>query len=50
MKKKRSGIKPDAASSMTAKPIDGQREPKQGVQPRLSSDSRSRLSDTHGFR
>ncbi|XP_049405757.1 uncharacterized protein LOC125869233 isoform X2 [Solanum stenotomum] len=50
MKKKRSGIKPDATSSLTSKPIDGHREPKQGVQPRLPSDSRSRFTDTHGFR
>ncbi|KAM3270326.1 putative protein isoform X1 [Capsicum chacoense] len=50
MKKKRSGIKPDATSSMTAKHIDGHRESKQGVQPRLPSDSRSRFTDTHGFR
>ncbi|CAN4096749.1 unnamed protein product [Withania somnifera] len=49
MKKKRSGIKTDATSSMMAKPIDGPREPKQGVQPRLPSDSRSRFTDT-GFR
>ncbi|XP_060213626.1 uncharacterized protein LOC132640851 isoform X3 [Lycium barbarum] len=50
MKKKRSGIKPDATGSMMTKPIDGHREPKQGVQPRLPSDSRSRFTDTHGFR
>ncbi|CAN4101430.1 unnamed protein product [Withania somnifera] len=49
MKKKRSGIKPDATSSMMAKPIDGHREPKQGVQPRLPSDNRSRFTD-NGFR
>ncbi|XP_016486867.2 uncharacterized protein LOC107807078 isoform X4 [Nicotiana tabacum] len=50
MKKKRSGIKPDATGSIITKPIDGHREPKQGVQPRLPSDSRSRFTDTHGFR
>ncbi|KAJ8566131.1 hypothetical protein K7X08_037246 [Anisodus acutangulus] len=50
MKKKRSVIKPDATGSMTAKPIDGHREPKQGVQPRLPSESRSRFTDTHCFR
>ncbi|XP_075081520.1 uncharacterized protein LOC107807078 isoform X3 [Nicotiana tabacum] len=49
MKKKRSGIKPDATGSIITKPIDGHREPKQGVQPRLPSDSRSRFTDTHGF-
>ncbi|XP_055810647.1 uncharacterized protein LOC129880582 [Solanum dulcamara] len=50
MKKKRSGIKPDATSSMTTKPIDGHRETKQGVQLRHPSDNRSRYTDTHGFR
>ncbi|MCE3050132.1 hypothetical protein HAX54_046518 [Datura stramonium] len=50
MKKKRSGIKPDTTSSMMAKSIEGHREPKQGVQPRLPSDSRSRFTDIHGFR
>ncbi|XP_058213593.1 uncharacterized protein LOC131325380 isoform X5 [Rhododendron vialii] len=36
MKKKRSGIKPDVSPSTVApKPIDGYREPRQGMQPRL---------------
>ncbi|XP_060187507.1 uncharacterized protein LOC132616828 [Lycium barbarum] len=51
MKKKRSGIKPDTTgSSSTSKPVDGHREPKQGLQSRLVADGRLRLSDTHGFR
>ncbi|XP_059633157.1 uncharacterized protein LOC132275956 [Cornus florida] len=51
MKKKRSGIKPDVSPSrMTSKPVDGYREPKQGMQPRLFTDARSRLNDSHGFR
>lgn len=52
MKKKRSGIKPDASPSMVSgKPIDGFRETKQGMQQRPVSDARSRLnSDSHGFR
>ncbi|CAK9177122.1 unnamed protein product [Ilex paraguariensis] len=51
LKKKRSGIKPDGApSALTMKPVDGYREPKQGTQPRLLADARSRLNDTHGFR
>ncbi|XP_071911147.1 uncharacterized protein [Coffea arabica] len=51
MKKKRSGIKPDvAASSSAAKPMDGSRDFKQGMQPRLLADARSRLSESHGFR
>lgn len=51
MKKKRSGIKPDvAASSAAAKPVDGPRDFKQGMQPRLLADARSRLSDSHGFK
>nr|GMC58935.1 uncharacterized protein LOC109186567 [Ipomoea batatas] len=51
MKKKRSGIKPDASvNSAATKPIDGYREPKQGMQPRLLADARSRLSENHSFR
>ncbi|KAL2554057.1 hypothetical protein Fot_07676 [Forsythia ovata] len=51
MKKKRSGIKPDAVSSSTvAKPVDGFRESNPGTQPRLPSEARSRLSDSHGSR
>ncbi|CAK9144149.1 unnamed protein product [Ilex paraguariensis] len=51
MKKKRSGIKPDgAASTLGMKPIDGYREPKEGIQPRLLPDGRLRLNDTHGSR
>ncbi|KAG8487560.1 hypothetical protein CXB51_018505 [Gossypium anomalum] len=46
MKKKRSGIKPDVSSSMvSAKPIEGYREPKQGIQQRPVSDARSRLNN-----
>ncbi|KAL8102617.1 hypothetical protein AgCh_027220 [Apium graveolens] len=51
MKKKRSGIKADAApSSISLKPIDGYREPKQGLQPKHLPESRPRLNDTYGFR
>ncbi|KAI3447171.1 hypothetical protein Pfo_003836 [Paulownia fortunei] len=51
MKKKRTGIKPDAAASLvTVRPVDGYREPKQGMQPRLSTEGRLRLTDALGFR
>ena len=52
MKKKRSGIKPDVSpSTLSNKPIDGYREPKQGIQQRPVADARSRLSnESHGFR
>lgn len=54
MKKKRTGIKADAASSspssMSTKAIDGYREPKQGMHPRHLPDAMSRLNDSHGFR
>ncbi|KAA8523279.1 hypothetical protein F0562_009702 [Nyssa sinensis] len=51
MKKKRSGIKPDISPSTVAtKPIDGYRDLKQRMQPRLLTDARSRLNDSHGFR
>ncbi|XP_052199332.1 uncharacterized protein LOC127806225 isoform X3 [Diospyros lotus] len=51
MKKKRSVIKPDVSpSTVAAKPVDGYRETKQGMQPRLLTDARSRLNDSHGFR
>ncbi|KAL0345071.1 UNVERIFIED_CONTAM: hypothetical protein Sradi_4338400 [Sesamum radiatum] len=52
MKKKRSGIKPNAApSSVATKPVGGgERKAKQAMQPRVSSKARSRLSDAYGFR
>ncbi|KAK6147678.1 hypothetical protein DH2020_018590 [Rehmannia glutinosa] len=51
MKKKRTGIKLDAAaSSLMTKPVDGYREPKQGTHLRLPTEARSRLIDAHGFR
>ncbi|KAK8535390.1 hypothetical protein V6N12_056909 [Hibiscus sabdariffa] len=52
MKKKRSVIKPDASpSTVSTKPIEGYREPKQGLQQRAVSDARSRLNnDPHEFR
>ncbi|GAB4837992.1 hypothetical protein Ancab_027518 [Ancistrocladus abbreviatus] len=51
MKKKRSGIKPDVSpSTVSNKPIDGYREPKQGMQQRHVNDSRARLNESHGFR
>ncbi|KAH1131880.1 hypothetical protein J1N35_003258 [Gossypium stocksii] len=52
MKKKRSGIKPDVSPSMVStKPIEGYREPKQGIQQRPVSDARARLNnDSHEFR
>ncbi|XP_024979408.1 uncharacterized protein LOC112516548 isoform X2 [Cynara cardunculus var. scolymus] len=53
MKKKRSVIKADAASSpspVSTKLIDGYREPKQGIHSRHLTDGRSRLTDSYGFR
>ncbi|KAK4396886.1 hypothetical protein Sango_1525200 [Sesamum angolense] len=51
MKKKRTGIKLDvAASLMATKPVDGYREPKQGMHPRVPNEARSRLTDLHGLR
>ncbi|GAB2291852.1 hypothetical protein Dimus_026102 [Dionaea muscipula] len=51
IKKKRSGIKPDSSPSKLAnKPVDGYRDPKQGIQQRLATDVQSRLNDSHGFR
>ncbi|GMI89414.1 SAGA complex subunit 2A [Hibiscus trionum] len=52
MKKKRSGIKPDVSpSTVSTKPIEGYREPKQGIQQRVVSDVRSRLNnDSHELR
>ncbi|KEH37497.1 plant/F27B13-30 protein [Medicago truncatula] len=51
-KKKRSGIKPDGSSSITsAKPVNNFQETKQGMQQRLATDARSKLSnDSHSFR
>lgn len=50
--KKRSGIRPDATSvSVSAKPVDGHRELKPGIQQRLVNDARPRWnSEAHGFR
>ncbi|KAK4391828.1 hypothetical protein Sango_1960600 [Sesamum angolense] len=51
MKKKRTGIKANAApSSVATKPVGGDREAKQSMQPRISSKARSRLTDAYGFR
>ncbi|KAL1825365.1 hypothetical protein ACET3Z_012143 [Daucus carota] len=51
MKKKRSVIKADIApGSPATKAIDGYREPKQGVHPRLLSDGRPRTSDSYAYR
>ena len=53
VKKKRSVIKADAASSPSSgstKPIDGYREPKQGIHSRHLPDARPRLTDSFGFR
>ncbi|GLU10080.1 hypothetical protein SLE2022_269060 [Rubroshorea leprosula] len=52
MKKKRSGKKPDVSPcTVAAKPIEGYRESKQGMQHRSVTDVRSRLNnDSHGFR
>lgn len=52
MKKKRSGIKPDGSSSPAlTKPVNIFQETKQGIQQRLTTDSRSKLSsDSHSFR
>lgn len=50
MKKKRSIIKLDSAAVST-KPLDGYREPKQGIQQRSFNNARPRLnSDSHGPR
>ncbi|GJV55341.1 hypothetical protein Tco_1456346 [Tanacetum coccineum] len=43
MKKKRS-------SSVSAKPVDGTREPKQGIHPRCLPDARSKTNDPYEFR
>lgn len=53
MKKKRTGIKADAASSpssLSTKAVDGYRESKQGMHPRHLPDAMSRLNDSQGFR
>lgn len=52
MKKKRSCIKPDGSpSAALTKPIDAFQESKQGIQQRLVTDTRSKLSnDSHSFR
>ncbi|XP_011078031.1 uncharacterized protein LOC105161884 isoform X1 [Sesamum indicum] len=51
LKKKRTGIKPNAApSSVATKPFGGDREAKQAMQPQVSSKARSRLTDAYGFR
>lgn len=52
MKKKRSGIKPDGSPSSTlTKPVNIFQETKQGMQQRLATDGRSKLSnDSHSFR
>ncbi|KAL0333744.1 UNVERIFIED_CONTAM: hypothetical protein Sangu_1530600 [Sesamum angustifolium] len=51
MKKKRTGIKANAApSSVATKPVGGDREAKQSMQPRVTSKARSRLTDAYGFR
>ena len=52
MRKKRSGIKPDGSPSTgLSKPADVYRESKQGIQQRLLTDARSKLSnDPHAFR
>lgn len=51
MKKKRSVIKAEMApSSPATKAVDGYREPKQGVLPRLLSDGRPRSSDSYAYR
>ncbi|XP_077231142.1 serine/arginine repetitive matrix protein isoform X2 [Tasmannia lanceolata] len=51
MRKKRSGIKSDVSPSVVvAKPLDGDREPKRGMQQRVGNDARSRLGLVRGFR
>ncbi|KAL6558623.1 hypothetical protein OROMI_018973 [Orobanche minor] len=51
MKRKRTGIKLDAGSnSLMTKPVDGYREPKQGMHMRLPTEARSRPIDANGFR
>ncbi|XP_061359731.1 uncharacterized protein LOC133303773 isoform X2 [Gastrolobium bilobum] len=52
MKKKRSGTKPDGSpSSALTKPVNIFQETKQGMQQRLATDARSKLSnDSHAFR
>ncbi|KAF8401033.1 hypothetical protein HHK36_014336 [Tetracentron sinense] len=51
MRKKRSGKKLDVSlSTPLTRPVDSDRESKQGMQQRLVTDARSRLSETHGLR
>ncbi|KAJ6822896.1 uncharacterized protein M6B38_385640 [Iris pallida] len=51
MKKKRSAIKPDASgSAVLARSHDSDCEPKRGMQQKLATDARPRLTNTHGFR
>ncbi|XP_010262016.1 PREDICTED: uncharacterized protein LOC104600644 isoform X2 [Nelumbo nucifera] len=51
MKKKRSGIKSDVSSStMSTRPLEGDRESKRAMQQRHGTDARSRMNIAHGFR
>ena len=52
MKKKRSGIKPDGSpNAALTKPVNLFQETKHGMQQRLATDARSKLSnDSHSFR
>ncbi|XP_051148349.1 uncharacterized protein LOC127263393 isoform X2 [Andrographis paniculata] len=49
-KKKRTRIKPDAATSLKTKPVDGYWEPKQGRESWVSTEASPRLTDARGFR
>ena len=51
MKKKRLVIKSDASgNAVSARPHDGDREPKRGMQQKLIAEARPRLNNAHGFR
>lgn len=50
-KKKRSVIKSDASiNAALARPLDGDREVKRGMQQKITNEARPRLNSTHGFR
>lgn len=51
MKKKRSVIKSDASATASLdRPAEGDREPRQAMQQKLTSHARPRLNNTHGLR
>lgn len=50
MKKKRSAIKADVSSVSTSRTMDVDREQKQGMQHKFSSDPRARMGSSPSFR